>query len=82
MKLDMRDIYAGICIAAEKKIKQSLEEEGFIVFSGNDNEMFDIYAEKGDDRRIYEIRIGKARYKNDHLAACKRLLERRKQSYL
>lgn len=78
MKIDMRDIYAGIYIAAEKKIKQSLEKEGFIVFSDNGNEKFDIYAEKGDDRRIYEIRIGKSKIQERLLSSLQELARKKK----
>ena len=61
MKLGMREIYKGISIAAEDKIKKSLSREGFNVFLGDDRHPYDIYAEKGDDRRIYDIRIGKSK---------------------
>lgn len=58
MKIGMKEINEGIYYVAINKLKKSLEKEGFSVSLGEKN-MYDLFAEKGDDKRIYEIKIGK-----------------------
>lgn len=62
MKIGMQEIMRGIQLTAEKKITAELKKQGFkveIPTSGNVG--YDLYAEKGDDRRIYELKIAKKR---------------------
>lgn len=66
MKLGMNDILGGIEYAAKQKIAKTLEREGFSVYDNiraeqNDRRELDLYAVKGEDRRIYELKIGKNR---------------------
>lgn len=66
MKLGMREIINGIEYTAIQKITNGLVNEGFLVkneyLSSADNGMlFDLYAEKGEEKRIYELKIGKNR---------------------
>lgn len=56
MKIGMNEIVGGIEKVAVDRIKNGLEKEGFIVTT---NKNFDIYAEKANDRRIYELKLGK-----------------------
>lgn len=62
----MNEILSGIEYTAIQKITKELVRDGFIVkneFSPEqDNRLFfDLYAEKGEDKRIYELKIGKNR---------------------
>ncbi len=64
MKLGMSEIIGGIEQVAMNKITNSLTEQGFVVRKDytlpNSNKMvFDIYAEKGSDKRVYELKLGK-----------------------
>ena len=59
MKIGNSEVLKGVYIVAEERIKNELEKDGFIVTFGDENDKFDIYAEKGDDKRIYELKIGK-----------------------
>lgn len=72
MKIGIDEIRQGIHSAAIDKITQQLKKEGYNVIKDfhynhtNSNGIrFDLWAEKGDDKRIYEFKIGKNRiYKN------------------
>lgn len=64
MKIGMNEIVGGIEDAATKKIARELVRDGFFV----EREYlppegigirFDLYAEKGGDRRLYELKLGK-----------------------
>ena len=66
MKIGMNEILRGIEYTAIQKITKELVRDGFIVKNefppGQDNRLFfDLYAEKGEDKRIYELKIGKNR---------------------
>ncbi len=52
----MKEVISGIVYAAEQKLKKELHQMGFETYS---DKLCDLYAEKGDDRRLYELRIGK-----------------------
>ena len=56
MKIGMNEVIGGIEKVAIDRIKEGLEKEGFNVTT---NKNFDIYAEKENDRRIYELKLGK-----------------------
>jgi len=73
MKIGMNEILSGIEYTAIQKITQELVGDGFIVkneFSPEqDNRLFfDLYAEKGEDKRIYELKIGKNRIQKKQFA--------------
>ncbi len=73
MKLGMAEITNGIEQVALKKIIKSLQEQGFTVYrdyrSRNINKVvFDIYAEKDSDKRVYELKIGKNKIQNKQFA--------------
>lgn len=64
MKLGINEIISGIEHTAIQKISNGLLNEGFVVkiecpSSTNPEILFDLYAEKGEDKRIYELKIGK-----------------------
>lgn len=64
MKIGINEIIKGIEYTAVQKIANGLKKEGFEVknnfmLSGKDSIRFDLYAEKGEDKRIYEFKIGK-----------------------
>lgn len=64
MKIGMSEILSAIEDAAAKKITRELAKEGFFVkrgyFPSEGNEIqFDLYAERGKDRRVYELKLGK-----------------------
>ena len=62
MKVGSNEIKKGIYLVVVNKLQRSLEREGFTVSLGSEageTALYDIYAEKDDDRRIYELRIGK-----------------------
>ena len=56
MKIGMKEVLSGISYSAEQKLKKELQEMGFKI---SDDKICDIFAEKGDDRRLYELRVGK-----------------------
>lgn len=63
MKLGIKEVENGIYYAAIDKLSKQLAREGFIVereLLGKDV-FYDLYAEKGSDKRIYEFKIGKNR---------------------
>ena len=63
MKLGINEIENGIYNAAIEKLTKQLIRDGFAVereLLGNDI-VFDLYAEKGTDKRIYEFKLGKNR---------------------
>lgn len=81
MKIGMQEVLSGIEQTAIKKISKELTKKGF-----NVNEYFrpfegdlecDLYAENGEDKRIYELKIGKNRIQKKQYAklqtAAKRL---------
>lgn len=59
MKIGMNEILRGIEYTAIQKITKELERDGFSI--NKEYSIFDLYAEKGDDKRIYEFKIGKNR---------------------
>lgn len=59
MKIGMNEILRGIKYTAIQKITKELERDGFSI--NKEHLIFDLYAEKGDDKRIYEFKIGKNR---------------------
>lgn len=59
MKIGMNEILRGIEYTAMQKITKELERDGFSI--NKEYSIFDLYAEKGDDKRIYEFKIGKNR---------------------
>ncbi len=59
MKIGMGEVLKGIAFSAEEKICRDLKKQGFNVRKCGDNHIYDIYAEKGDEKRIYELKIGK-----------------------
>ena len=70
MKLGMNEVLNGIEYVAINKITNSLKAQGFSVCqdytpSNIPNAIFDLYAEKGDDKRIYELIIGKNKIQNN-----------------
>lgn len=74
MKLGMDEIISGIEYTAIQKITRGLVNEGFTVkneySSSADNGMLlDLYAEKGDDKRIYALKIGKNRIQKNQFEA-------------
>ena len=72
MKIGIDEIRQGIQSAAIDKVTQQLKKEGYNVikdfrynYTNYNSIRFDLWAEKGDDKRIYEFKIGKNRiYKN------------------
>lgn len=69
MKIGIKEIEKGIFLSAKEKICSELVKQGFAVFeeksSTTGNFRYDIYAEKSDEKRIYELKIGKNKiYKN------------------
>ena len=74
MKIGMNEILSGIEYTAIQKITKELVRDGFIVkneFSSEQDKrlFFDLYAEKGDDKRIYELKIGKNRIQKKQFVA-------------
>ena len=63
---------------AIKKLQSSLEKEGFSVSVGTNKDMYDIYAEKDDDRRIYDIKIGKNKIQKRHLNKMQEIAKKKK----
>lgn len=66
MKIGMNEILSGIEFTAIQKITKELIRDGFVVKNEyspfqDSQSRFDLYAEKGDDKRIYELKIGKNR---------------------
>lgn len=65
MKIGMQEVLRGIEQTAIKKISTELTRKGFTVhehFSIFNGEIkCDLYAENGEDKRIYELKIGKYR---------------------
>ena len=81
MKLGMNEIISGIEHTAIQKISNGLISEGFVVKiecpSSSDNGMlFDLYAEKGEDKRIYELKIGKNRIRKNQFEALQKEAKR------
>lgn len=56
MKIGMNEVIGGIEKVAIDRIRNGLEREGFHIVTGKD---FDLYAEKENDKRIYELKLGK-----------------------
>ena len=75
MKIGMNEILQGIEHSAVQKITKELIKDGFSVTdkyylqSDNKKVRFDLYAEKGSDRRIYELKIGKNKIQNKQYLA-------------
>ena len=74
MKIGMNEILRGIEYTAIQKITKELVRDGFIIKNEispkHDNRvLFDLYAEKGEDKRIYELKIGKNRIQKKQFAA-------------
>ena len=65
MKIGINEILSGIEYTAINRITKELERDGFVVknmanITENDKQcIFDLYAEKGEEKRIYELKIGK-----------------------
>ena len=67
MKIGMNEILRGIEYTAIQKITKELERDGFSI--NKEHSIFDLYAEKGDDKRIYEFKIGKNRIRKRQFIA-------------
>lgn len=65
MKIGMNEISKGIEYVTIEKITKELEREGFIF---KNESFFDLYAEKGDDKRAYELKIGKNKIQKKQFA--------------
>lgn len=60
MKIGMPEILRGIELTALEKISRELKKQGFEIMTESSKMVgYDLYAEKGDDRRIYELKIAK-----------------------
>lgn len=59
MKIGMNEILKGIEYTAIQKITKELERDGFSI--KKEYSLFDVYAEKGNEKRVYELKIGKNR---------------------
>lgn len=65
MKIGIQEIHEALHEIALQKLKRSLNKEGFTVdldykATVNSKEIeVDLFAKKGDERRIYEVKIGK-----------------------
>lgn len=72
MKIGMNEILRGIELTAIEKIKRELVKEGFVVKkdfkTSEDKFPIDLYAERGEDKRIYELKIGKNRIQKKQYA--------------
>lgn len=72
MKIGMNEILRGIELTAIEKIKRELVKEGFVVKNdfktSEDKFPIDLYAERGEDKRIYELKIGKNRIQKKQYA--------------
>lgn len=81
MRIGMGEVISGIENAAAIKITRELEKEGFKVvreeFLEDSRMCLDLYAEKGDDRRIYEFKIEKNK-QNSRLDILQQEAKRRK----
>lgn len=87
MKIGMNEILSGIEYTAIQKITKELVRDGFIVkneFSPEqDNRLFfDLYAEKGEDKRIYELKIGKIEFRKNSLPRYKQKQKDWELSYI
>lgn len=74
MKIGINEIISGIEYTAIQKITKELVRNGFVVrnqFSSSQNSrlVFDLYAEKDEDKRIYELKIGKNKIQKKQFAA-------------
>ena len=81
MKLGMNEIISGIEYTAIQKITSGLINEGFTVkneypSSADNGILFDLYAEKGEDKRIYELKIGKNRIQKKQFEALQKEAKR------
>lgn len=71
MILGINEINEGIYLAALNKITRQLKKEGFIIQEDyittelNRRIRLDLFAQKGEDRRIYEFKIGKNKIQRD-----------------
>lgn len=72
MKIGLNEIQKGIYLAAKERICSELVKQGFKVFeekiSATKKYKYDIYAEKDNEKRIYELKIGKNKIYKNHLA--------------
>ncbi len=72
MKIGLKEIQKGIYLAAKERICSELVKQGFKVLeektSATQNYKYDIYAEKDNEKRIYELKIGKNKIYKNHLA--------------
>ena len=74
MKLGLDEITDGIYFAAINKLTKQLKFENFNVFteypiktSEHSRIILDLYAEKGNDKRIYELKLGKNKVQRNKL---------------
>lgn len=74
MKIGMNEILRGIEYTAIQKITKELERDGFSI--NKEYSIFDLYAEKGDDKRIYEFKIGKNRIQKRQFIALQEEVKR------
>lgn len=70
MRLGINEITKGIYISAVEKVTRQLQREGFKVFPkfpvrGENSIRFDLYAEKGLDKRVYEFKIGRNKIRQE-----------------
>lgn len=81
MKIGMNEVLNGIERTAAEKITKGLMRDGFIVQDNfhpeqNPQLIFDLYAEKGEDKRIYELKIGKNKIQQKQYLALQREAKR------
>ena len=78
MKVGNQEIYKGIYIVTLDKLTNLLKKEGFEVLEGGKDSGYDLFAEKGDDRRIYLIKIGKNRVQTNLIAKMQSVAKEKK----
>lgn len=78
MKIGINEINKGIYMVALEKLQRSLENDGFQVIIGKNEDMFDLFAERDDDRRIYEIKIGKNKAQKRQLSKLQEIAKEKK----
>ncbi len=73
MKIGINDINKGIYLVAIEKLERALVKEGYSVSKGNPKDLFDLYAVKDNERRIYELKIGKNKIQQKQIRELQRL---------
>lgn len=73
MKIGIDEVNGGIYLVAMEKLERALVMKKYSVTKGDSDDLFDIFAVKDDERRIYKLKIGKNKIQQKQMGKLQQL---------